>query len=67
LFLIVDERCKRQAIAILDYNMRDNYNAYIMQENGNFVRFENKKEPVFDSHQRFFDLSEDDLKKTGLF
>lgn len=67
LFLIVDERCKRQAVAILDYNMRDNYNAYIMQENGNFVRFEDKDEPIFNSHERFYELSEDDLKKTGLF
>jgi len=64
LFLITDPLCKRQTITILDYNMRDNYNAYIMQENGNFVRKQADGDEVFNSHKEFFTLCEDDLVDT---
>jgi polyphosphate kinase len=67
LFLIADERVKQQVIHILDYNLRDNVNAYDMQEDGSYVRqIPNGSEP-FDVHQKFFEVSEDEMMKAKLF
>ncbi|MER2997974.1 polyphosphate kinase 1 [Pontibacter populi] len=55
LFLILNEDLKREAIAILHYNLLDNQNSYIMREDGTYV----KKRPaageeVVDIHKIFY-------------
>lgn len=70
LFLIADNRIKQQAIHILDYNLRDNVNAYLMQENGTFQKCtspENCNESPFDIHERFFEVKPSDIEGVTLF
>jgi polyphosphate kinase len=70
LFEIVDEDIKHQVIHILDYNLRDNVNAYELQEDGSYKRVVcslSSEEPVFDIHQRFFELTEQQYEPISLF
>jgi polyphosphate kinase len=67
-FAFVDPRVKQEAIHILDYNLRDNVNAYDMLEDGNYVkcREEENKEP-FNIHERFFHVTMEEVMNTRLF
>ena len=55
LFKINDEFIKKQAITILNYNLRDNKNAYILNEDGCYVRIKNKRKP-FSVFSEFYKL-----------
>ena len=76
LFLLMDERVRQQAIHILDYNLRDNVNAYELLENGDYVQCTGSmddctdpkevKEP-FDIHEAFFDVTEAEIWEAKLF
>ena len=50
LFKINDDFIKKQAITILNHNLRDNCNAYFLKEDGTYDKIKNKKKPfnVFD-------------------
>jgi polyphosphate kinase len=67
LFEMVDEEVKRQIIHILDYNLRDNVNAYELQEDGNYIKIRPENEPLFDIHQRFFEIKEKESEPIALF
>ena len=70
LFEIVDEDIKRQVMHILDYNLRDNVNAYELKEDGTYKRVVcsiSSEEPVFDIHQRFFEVTEQQYEPISLF
>lgn len=67
LFLIVDETLKQQVINILVYNLRDNVNAYMMQENGTYKKKEAGDEPLFNTHYEFFKVRLSDIKEAKLF
>ncbi len=70
LFEIVDEDIKRQVMHILDYNLRDNVNAYELQEDGTYKRVVcslSSEEPAFDIHQRFFEVTEQQYEPISLF
>ncbi|AQG78266.1 polyphosphate kinase 1 [Spirosoma montaniterrae] len=68
LFYLADPRVKQLAILILDYNLRDNVNAYELNEDGSFKKCEVTagSEP-FNMHQRFFDVTEKAAMATRLF
>ncbi len=76
LFLLMDERVRQQAILILAYNLRDNVNAYNLNEDGTYTRCtgsmdectnpEEVKE-AFDIHEEFFKVKEEDMKGVKLF
>lgn len=67
-FLMVDESVKKQAMHILDYNLRDNVNSYMMQENGNFIKTKiSKDEEPFNLHEEFFEVNEQAILNTKLF
>ena len=55
LFKINDEFIKKQAITILNYNLRDNKNAYILNEDGSYDRIKNKRKP-FSVFSEFYKL-----------
>ncbi|MBC5772648.1 polyphosphate kinase 1 [Pontibacter sp. KCTC 32443] len=58
LFLILNEELKREAITILHYNLLDNYNSYIMREDGTYVkRRPAAGEDVIDIHKVFYNRS----------
>lgn len=70
LFELVDEEVQRQVMHILDYNLRDNVNAYELQEDGTYKKvmcsLSSEDEP-FDIHQRFFEIKEKEEEPIALF
>lgn len=67
MFEFVNPRVKQQAIHILDYNFRDNVNAYELQEDGNYIKCEDEKGEVFNIHERFFHVTLEEVMATRLF
>ena len=67
LFLIIDEVCKQQVINILNYNLKDNVNTYIMNEDGNYREKLEGEEQPFNIHQKFFDVTIDEVWDVKLF
>ena len=65
LFLITDPLLKQQAINILVYNLRDNVNAYKMNEDGSFVKFEDGL-PPFNIHKEFYKVKRELIMKAKL-
>jgi polyphosphate kinase len=68
MFAFVNPRVKQQAIHILDYNLRDNVNAYELLEDGNYIKcaIPDEEEP-FNIHERFFEVTLEEVMKTQLF
>ncbi|MEL7003978.1 MAG: polyphosphate kinase 1 [Bacteroidota bacterium] len=56
LFRISDDLLKRQIINILQYNLTDNVNAYVMQEDGSYIKKEIEGRPPFNIHKEFFNI-----------
>ncbi len=67
LFLVNDSFCKQQCINLLRYNLKDNVNAYIMQEDGSYKVRESEGEERFNVHKEFFSLSEEEMQTARLF
>ena len=67
LFLFVNPTVKKQIINILVYNLRDNVNTYIMQEDGTYVPREKGKEAAFNIHKEFFKTTREEVEKVRLF
>jgi polyphosphate kinase len=67
LFLLAGRQTKQQAIQILDYNLRDNVNAYEMQEDGDYVHCECNGDPPFNIHEKFFEVTEEIVANARLF
>ncbi len=69
LFLLVDKRVKQQTIQILDYNLRDNVNAYELQEDGSYTKCclkEGVEEP-FNIQKKFFEVTQKEVMQAKLF
>ena len=57
LFMIKAPNLKIQVFNILHYNLKDNQNTYILQEDGTYIKRKVKKgEPAFSIHKEFFKL-----------
>ena len=56
LFLLDEEILKKQAINNLRYNLKDNVNAYIMQEDGTYLKKENG-DAAFNIHKEFYNVT----------
>ena len=67
LFLVNDAFCKQQCINLLSYNLRDNVNAYIMQENGSYMVKESSGDERFNVHKEFFQLTREQMETASLF
>ncbi|WBL44569.1 polyphosphate kinase 1 [Algoriphagus halophytocola] len=67
LFKVESPLLEKQLMNILNYNLRDNTNAYVMQEDGTYIA---KKpvgdEPEFNVHREFFDLDADQVLQVEL-
>ena len=61
LFKINDEFIKKQAITILNYNLRDNMNSYILQEDGSYKKKEFKKNNKFNIFEKFYSLNSEKI------
>jgi len=68
LFFLADPRVKQLATLILSYNLRDNVNAYELNEDGMFTKCEALagSEP-FNIHERFFEVTEKEIADVRLF
>lgn len=63
LFFLADPRVRKQCMQILEFNLRDNINAYELNEDGNYKKCEVEEgQEAFNAQKRFFDLTEDDIK-----
>lgn len=68
LFSFVDQDVKQETIAILDYNIRDNVNAYILNEDGSYTKVvPHADSEKFNIHQEFFRMTLEDVRNAGLF
>lgn len=70
LFEIYGTQVKQQAIHILDWNLKDNVNAYTMQEDGSFKKCASPTEcgeATFDIHKKFFEVNATEVMEARLF
>jgi polyphosphate kinase len=67
LFMLDEEILKRQAMNILRFNLKDNVNTYIMQEDGTYMLKELNGELPFNVHKEFYTVSREMVKDVSLF
>ncbi len=68
LFAFIDKDVKQETIGMLEYNLKDNVNAYELMEDGSYLKIEpGDGERLFDIHKEFFNLTLDDIKNASLF
>ena len=61
LFKINEESIIKQAITILNFNLKDNCNSYILNEDGSYSKKEIEKNKKFDLFKEFYSLKRKDL------
>lgn len=67
LFRIIDPVLRQQATNILRYNLLDNVNTYVMNEDGTYTRKTPNDSAPFNIHKEFFKLSLHDILDIKLF
>ncbi len=67
LFSLEQEMLKKQAMNILKFNLKDNVNAYFMQENGDYTVKEQNGEQPFNIHKEFYKITQDTFRDVSLF
>ncbi|RUA33900.1 MAG: polyphosphate kinase 1, partial [Bacteroidetes bacterium] len=67
LFLIVDETLKKQVMNILRYNLWDNVNSYVMNEDSFYQELDRNGEPAFNIHEEFFKVTPEVIEEVKLF
>jgi polyphosphate kinase len=67
LFLLEEDVLKRQAINNLRYNLKDNVNAYRMNEDGTYVKKESNGDPAFNIHKEFYHVTKEIVMEAKLF
>jgi len=67
LFLLEEDILRRQASNNLRFNLKDNVNAYVMQEDGSYIIKEQNGEPTFNIHKEFYNVTKDIVSEASLF
>ncbi|MCD8541051.1 MAG: polyphosphate kinase 1 [Leadbetterella sp.] len=67
LFKVTNDRLAGQLTHILKANLDDNYNAYELLENGEYVKVQNNGEPVINVHRYFFEKEQQEITSDKLF
>lgn len=67
LFRLEEEILKKQAINNLRYNLKDNVNSYVMQEDGTYLVKELNGEPPFNIHKEFYNVNKEIVMEAKLF
>lgn len=67
LFMVVDPFLKQQAISILCYNLKDNVNSYILQDDDSYRKAEPNGDPLFNLHREFYHATMEDVWACKLF
>lgn len=66
LFMVVDPLLKKQVMSILNFNLKDNVNAYVMKEDGTYELKKLGNEKPFNVHKEFFKITKDQIEKVDL-
>ena len=66
LFRILDPNCRQQAINIMAYNLKDNCNAYQMNEDGSYDKVHVQGEPEISLHRAFFEVGAEEVAAAQL-
>ncbi|HWA33064.1 MAG TPA: polyphosphate kinase 1, partial [Cyclobacteriaceae bacterium] len=61
------ENVRKQVMNILRYNLWDNVNSYIMQEDGSYVKKELNGEKPFNIHKEFYNITKQIIEEVKLF
>jgi polyphosphate kinase len=68
LFQILDPMVLKEGMLMLDFNLRDNVNSYLMGEDGNYRKLVPAEDEIpFNLHKEFFRLTPEDLEAVSLF
>ncbi|WP_390890900.1 polyphosphate kinase 1 [Emticicia fluvialis] len=70
MFELVDDEVKKHAIEILYYNLRDNVNAYELQEDGSYSKVKcllTPEDQPINIHKMFFEIEENGSEEANLF
>lgn len=67
LFMLEQDILKKQAMNILKYNLMDNVNAYVMQEDGHYTKKESAGEHPFNIHHEFYNITREIIERVRLF
>lgn len=67
LFLLEDDFLKKQAINNLRYNLKDNVNSYVMNEDGTYKVKELNGNPPFNIHKEFFHVTREIVNQAAIF
>jgi polyphosphate kinase len=67
LFLLDEDILKKQASNILRYNLRDNVNSYVMNEDGSYTANNPNGDSVFSVHKEFYNVTRQKILDVKLF
>ena len=67
LFIVKDDMLRQQMINILTYNLRDNVNAYLMNEDGSYSQKIPEGEEEFSVHTEFYKVRKENMLEAKLF
>jgi polyphosphate kinase len=67
LFQLEEDVLKKQAMNNLRYNLKDNVNSYVMNEDGTYTLKHTNGEPPFNIHKEFFNISKEKVMDVQLF
>lgn len=68
LFLLLNNDAKQQIINLLCYNLRDNMNSYILQEDSSYNKHQKaENEPIFNQHKEFFHITPESVRQANLY
>ena len=67
LFKVESELLEKQLMNVISYCLRDNENAYTMQEDGSYIaKTPQGDEPVFNVHKEFYNLDPEEVLQVEL-
>ena len=66
LFMVVDPLLKKQVMNILNYNLKDNLNAYMMKEDGTYEVKKSDAETEYNIHKKFFTVTKEEIEQVEL-
>ncbi|MBL7865280.1 MAG: polyphosphate kinase 1 [Cyclobacteriaceae bacterium] len=67
LVLLEQEALQKQLMGILQYNLRDNVNAYLMKEDGSYEKKVMNGDKPFNIHTEFYGVTRESLEDVKLF
>jgi polyphosphate kinase len=64
--MVVDPLLKKQVMNILNYNLKDNLNAYVMKEDGTYEVKKSDAETEYNIHKKFFTVTKEEIEQVEL-